>query len=236
MSNGANGPALEAIDLSKGFHQGDTRLTVLSGLNLSVQPGERIAILGPSGSGKSTLLHCLAGLDEPDAGTVSVGGQRLTGLVADAQARLRSRYMGFVYQAHHLLPEFSAAENVAMPLRIRGQSQRSAIAEATTLLDRVGLSERLRHRPAQLSGGERQRVAVARALVNRPAVVLADEPTGNLDRDNADRIFRLLIELSESSGTAVLVVTHDPTLCNRMHRSVELRGGALQARPDLAGT
>lgn len=224
-------PALSATGLTKAYAQGRDRLEVLCGLNLSLAAGERVAILGPSGSGKSTLLHCLAGLDDPDRGSVEVAGHRLTGVGSETRAALRSRYMGFVYQSHHLLPEFSAVENVAMPLRISGAGRRDAEAQAAALLGRVGLAERLDHRPSALSGGERQRVAVARALVNRPAVILADEPTGNLDRDNAERIFELLVELSEASNTAMLVVTHDLSLCDRMHRSVELQDGLVKDQP-----
>lgn len=223
-------PALEAKDLAKAYGQGRSSVEVLCGLNLSLAPGERVAILGPSGSGKSTLLHCLAGLDDPDRGSVEVAGHRLSGVDSETRAALRSRYMGFVYQSHHLLPEFSAVENVAMPLRIGGAGRRAAEAEAGELLGRVGLAKRLGHRPGALSGGERQRVAVARALVNRPAVILADEPTGNLDRDNAERIFELLVELSDASNTAMLVVTHDLSLCDRMHRSVQLQDGRVRAQ------
>ena len=222
--------ALEASGISKGYGQGEHRLAVLTELDLRVERGERIAILGPSGSGKSTLLHCLAGLDEPDAGVVTIAGEQLSHRPREIQAALRSHYLGFVYQAHHLLPEFSAIENVAMPLRIRGDAPAQAKAAAAAMLDEVGLGARLRHRPAELSGGERQRVAVARALVSTPAVVLADEPTGNLDQTNAARVFELLVELSEARGSAVLVVTHDPSLCVHTHRAVELREGSLLPR------
>ena len=220
--------ALEANQLTKGYGEGEQRFLVLNELSLAVQPGERIAILGPSGSGKSTLMHCLAGLDEPDDGSVILAGERLTGVPREVQASLRSQFLGFVYQAHHLLPEFTALENVAMPLRIRGERPKEAQQQAAETLAEVGLEQRLKHRPAELSGGERQRVAVARALVSRPAVVLADEPTGNLDRANAEKVFELLVALSEQRGSAVLVVTHDPGLRAFTHRSVELRAGRLE--------
>ncbi|MEM6707694.1 MAG: ABC transporter ATP-binding protein [Pseudomonadota bacterium] len=220
--------ALRASALTKSYRQGDEHLSILNDLDLEVEVGQRVAILGPSGSGKSTLLHCLAGLDEPDAGSVEVAGEEMIGIGPERQAALRSRCMGFVYQAHHLLPDFSALENVAMPLRIRGDSARAAAARARTLLDEIGLGARARHRPGELSGGERQRVAVARAMAAEPAVILADEPTGNLDRSNAERVFELLLALSRTAGSAVLVVTHDQDLASRMDRQVTLSEGRLQ--------
>ncbi|MEM9742865.1 MAG: ABC transporter ATP-binding protein [Pseudomonadota bacterium] len=220
--------ALRASALTKSYRQGDEHLSILNDLDLEVEVGQRVAILGPSGSGKSTLLHCLAGLDEPDAGSVEVAGEEMIGIGPERQAALRSRCMGFVYQAHHLLPDFSALENVAMPLRIRGDSARAAAARARTLLDEIGLGARARHRPGELSGGERQRVSVARAMAAEPAVILADEPTGNLDRSNAERVFELLLALSRTAGSAVLVVTHDQDLASRMDRQVTLSEGRLQ--------
>lgn len=218
---------LRAESLCKHYQQGDERLDILRGASFSVQPGERLAILGRSGSGKSTLLHLLAGLDDPSSGEVWVGPDKLSGARSDQRAAIRSRAMGFVYQAHHLLPEFSAQENVSMPLRLAGQATAAAMTGAATMLDRVGLSARLSHRPASLSGGERQRVAVARALVGRPAVVLADEPTGNLDQDNAEQVFALLRELSDELESAVVVVTHDQTMLRHVHRSLMLEDGRL---------
>ena len=223
MSN----PALRARGLSKSFHQGSTVIDVLSGVDITVAPGERVAVLGRSGSGKSTLLHLLAGLDDPDTGTVEVGGERLSGTSPARRAALRNRFMGFVYQLHHLLPEFSACENVLMPLRLGGVDPRTAEQAAISMLERVGLGARLSHRPAQLSGGERQRVAVARALVADPLIVLADEPTGNLDSENAEQVFSLMCELSEERDLSLVVVTHDEAMAARMHRTLRLANGTL---------
>ena len=219
--------ALEARGLCKSFSQGPTRIQVLTGVDLRVAAGERVAIVGRSGSGKSTLLHLLAGLDDPDDGCVLVGGERLSSASAARRAELRNDHMGFVYQFHHLLPEFSACENVLLPLRLGGHSYRDAERDAVQILNRVGLGERLSHRPAELSGGERQRVAVARALVGNPLVVLADEPTGNLDRENADQVFSLMCELSDERGVAFVVVTHDEGILTTMHRSLRLADGCL---------
>lgn len=219
---------LEATGLIKSYAQGPDRVEVLQGVDLSVARGERVAILGRSGSGKSTLLHLLAGLDEPDAGSVRVGGHDMTTAPPARRAWLRNRYMGFVYQMHHLLPEFSALENVAMPLRLGGVGAREAAREAAEMLDAVGLSHRLKHRPAALSGGERQRVAVARALVGSPLVVLADEPTGNLDRDNAEQVFRLMCRLSDEHGIGFVIVTHDESLLGDVHRIQRLVDGRIQ--------
>jgi lipoprotein-releasing system ATP-binding protein len=220
--------ALEARALSKSFSQGPSRIDVLAGVGLQVAPGERIAIVGRSGSGKSTLLHLLAGLDDPDHGTVQVGGNDLTNASPARRAALRNAHMGFVYQFHHLLPEFSACENVLMPLRLGGQTHREAERAAQEILGRVGLGARLAHRPAELSGGERQRVAVARALVGAPLVVLADEPTGNLDSENADQVFTLMCELSDERRVAFVVVTHDEGMLAKMHRTLHLANGDLQ--------
>jgi lipoprotein-releasing system ATP-binding protein len=213
--------------LRKEFREGGNVLTVLDSVELSVGRGDRVAIIGASGSGKTTLLQLLGGLDLPTAGEVRVAGQVLSGLGDAERGRLRNEALGFVYQFHHLLPEFSALENVAMPLFIRGMSAARAMEEGAGLLGRVGLGERLSHRPGQLSGGERQRAAVARALITRPAVVLADEPTGNLDSRTGERVFELMLELNREMGTALVVVTHDVRIAERMDRVLELADGRL---------
>jgi len=219
--------ALECRGVVKSFHQGPTLLPVLRGIDLVVARGERIAILGRSGSGKSTLLHILGGLADPDSGDVRIDGTPIGPLNAEARARLRNRRMGFVYQFHHLLPEFTAMENVAMPLMLGAHSVAEARKRSVDILDAVGLSARLDHRPSQLSGGERQRVAIARALVADPAVVLADEPTGNLDQESADQVFGVMLDLAERRGTAFVVVTHDEDLARRMQRRAYLTDGHL---------
>jgi lipoprotein-releasing system ATP-binding protein len=218
---------LSARDVRRGFREGTARLEVLTGVDLTVQRGERLAIIGASGSGKTTLLQILGGLDQPDAGTVEVDGQNLHALAESARGALRNRTIGFVFQFHHLLAEFTALENVAMPLLVRREPRSACAARARELLARVGLSERLDHRPSQLSGGERQRTAVARALVVSPKLVLADEPTGNLDGRNAEQVFSLMLDLNRELGTSLVVVTHDPRLAARMDRVLELRGGRL---------
>jgi lipoprotein-releasing system ATP-binding protein len=210
-------------------------LEVLQGLEFSVRAGERVAIIGVSGSGKTTLLQILGGLDRPDEGSILIGGRDIHGLGEQERGALRNRTIGFVYQFHHLLPEFSALENVAMPLLVRREPVGVATEKARSLLARVGLAERLDHRPSQLSGGERQRAAVARALVTRPALVLADEPTGNLDGRNAAQVFELMLELNRELGTALVVVTHDARLAARMDRVLELDGGKLRDPGNLAG-
>jgi len=219
---------LKAEGLVKTFRQGEDRIAVLRGVDFAVASGERIAIIGRSGAGKSTLLHLLAGLDEPDSGSVWVAGENLTAADPAGRAAIRNAHMGFVYQFHHLLPEFSAVENVAMPLRLGGVSNREAIDAAGRLLDRVGMSDRLNHRPAALSGGERQRVAVARALIASPAVVLADEPTGNLDRDNAEQVFQLMCELSDERGIGFVIVTHDAAMLDGVDRVLNLVDGVIE--------
>jgi len=222
-------PIIEAKGVTKSFREGASAVEVLRNVDFVVQAAETVAIVGASGSGKSTLLHCLGGLDTPSSGRIDVIGEDLAGMNEARRCELRNRVLGFVYQFHHLLPEFTAQENVAMPLLIRRQSRASAMTAAAEVLSAVGLSARLDHTPGELSGGERQRAALARALVTRPRCILADEPTGNLDRGTAEGVFSMMLDLKRDFGTAIVVVTHDAVLAAAMDRRLELRAGRLQA-------
>jgi lipoprotein-releasing system ATP-binding protein len=219
---------LEARDVGRQFQQGPVTLEVLKSVNVSILAGERLSIVGASGSGKTTLLQILGGLDKPSTGQVLVDGKNIHSLGEKERGDLRNHAMGFVYQFHHLLPEFSALENVAMPLLVRRMHTGEAKDRASEILKRVGLGERLTHRPHQLSGGERQRAAVARALVTQPKLVLADEPTGNLDGRNAEAVFELMLELNRERRTSLVVVTHDPRIAARMDRALEIENGSLR--------
>ncbi len=220
---------LECRSVVRRFREGDSVLEVLSGVDLTIEPAERVAIIGASGSGKTTLLQIMGGLDDPDEGQVFIDGQLMHGSSEVSKGDLRNRYIGFVYQFHHLLPEFTAQENVAMPLLIRREAKADALQQAKDLLARVGLGERLTHKPGELSGGERQRAAVARALITRPQLVLADEPTGNLDAGNGEHVLKLMLELNEELQTSLVIVTHDHSIAARMDRVLVLEDGKLRS-------
>lgn len=227
MTKAENRIVLQAKGLNKTYQESGESIPVLRGVDLDVRQGQMVAIIGASGSGKSTLLHALGLLDEPDSGTLLIDGQPTKGLSESQRSKVRNTSLGFVYQFHHLLPEFSALDNVAMPLIVRREKRKSAREQAHIMLERVGLAARLHHFPGQLSGGERQRVALARALVTRPACVLADEPTGNLDRSTATSMFELLVNINQESGTAFIIVTHDPALAALADRQFAMDAGHL---------
>lgn len=224
-----NNPVLACQNLSKTYSEGVSTIEVLKSINLSVAPGEMVAIIGSSGSGKSTLLHLLGGLDQPTSGEVMIANQTLSQLSEKTRCELRNKHLGFIYQFHHLLPEFSALENVSMPLLIGREDPMLIEARATALLEQVGLKDRLQHRLGQLSGGERQRVAIARALVMQPLCVLADEPTGNLDPKNAERVLEMFFALQQQHQTSVVMVTHDPHIASKAHRVLRIQEGGLVA-------
>jgi lipoprotein-releasing system ATP-binding protein len=227
LNRSVTADVLTCRNVVRRFAEGDSVLEVLSGVNLTVRAAERLAIVGTSGSGKTTLLQIMGGLDDPSEGEVIVGGHTIANTSEAQKSELRNRYIGFIYQFHHLLPEFSAQENVAMPLLIRGQPKAAALADAAALLERVGLGQRLTHKPGELSGGERQRAAVARALITKPSLVLADEPTGNLDAGNGEHVLQLMLELNRELETSLVIVTHDQTIASRMDRVLVLENGKL---------
>ena len=222
-----NQPILQCHDLSQRFSEGSRTVEVFKSINFSVSPGECIGILGVSGAGKSTFLHLLGGLDKPTSGQVVLAGHNMSHITEHVKSRLRNQHLGFVYQFHHLLPEFNALENVCMPLWVRGLSRKLAKEKAIELIEQVGLSERMLHRISELSGGERQRIAIARALVTEPSCVLADEPTGNLDSETAQSVFRLMLDLNQTLKTSFVIVTHNKSLTSEMNRSLLLQDGQL---------
>ncbi len=224
-----NNPVIQCRNVGKSYRDGGLNVDVLHNLDLQIDAGESVSIIGASGSGKSTLLHLLGGLDAPDSGSIVLMGQDIASLNQTRLGQLRNRYLGFVYQFHHLLSEFTALENVMMPLLIGGTARQEAAERSAAMLEKVGLGRRVGHRPAELSGGERQRAAVARALVHRPQCLLADEPTGNLDRKNAANVLDMMLELQQDLGTALVVVTHDDQLAARFKRTLFMRDGSLQA-------
>jgi lipoprotein-releasing system ATP-binding protein len=230
MTNASQDIVLRASHIAKTYEEGDLRTKVLSDVSFTLKRGETLAIVGASGSGKSTLLHIIGGLDTLTSGEVEVEGRLLSKLSDAERGRVRNKSLGFIYQFHHLLPEFTAMENVCMPLLIRGTNIADAQKQAKTLLERVGLGQRLEHKPGELSGGERQRCAVARALVTRPSCVRGDEPTGNLDEDNAAQVYALMLELNREIGTSFILVTHDSRLAKRMDRTLELHNGELREK------
>lgn len=227
MSNTVQTPVLSARNLCKSYSDNGRELQILKNVSLDVMPGEFVAIVGSSGSGKSTLLHCLGGLDTIDSGSVCIGGEEVSDMGEKDRTRLRNQKLGFVYQFHHLLPEFTALENVSMPLRIRRESPKTATEKASEVLTSMGLAERASHLPSQLSGGERQRVAIARSVVSSPVCLLADEPTGNLDDDTAHTVIDYLMELARSRGVAVVIVTHDMEIASRCDRVLHLKAGSI---------
>jgi len=222
-----NRAVIECRGLVRTFDDGASRVEVLRGVDMDIHAGERIAVVGSSGSGKSTLLHCLGGLDQPNGGEIIMSGKNLSQLDESERGRLRNSEMGFIYQFHHLLPEFSALENTAMPLLIGGVDVATASERASAILERVGLKQRLTHKPSELSGGERQRAAIARAIINNPSCVFADEPTGNLDRHTAEQVYELMLELNQEQSTSFVVVTHDLDLAKRMDRVLHLEDGSI---------
>jgi lipoprotein-releasing system ATP-binding protein len=228
--NDINPVILVCNNISKSFHENNNDLVVLKNIDLSIHSGERVAITGASGSGKTTLLQIMSGLDEPSSGEVRIDGELVNKIAEVRKSFIRNRYIGFVYQFHHLLVEFSAQENVAMPLLIRGMDKNQAMDAAATLLERVGLGRRLSHRPPKLSGGERQRAAIARALITKPKLLLADEPTGNLDLENGRYVMKLMLELHQEFATSLVVVTHDELITKKMDRILELKDGCILAR------
>jgi lipoprotein-releasing system ATP-binding protein len=230
MSDASVVNTIECQDVYKMFSEGNLAVEVLKGVSLAVKPGEQVAIMGSSGSGKSTLLHLLGGLDSCTSGTVSINGKAISKLDETSRGQLRNHYLGFVYQFHHLLPEFTALENVGMPLLIRGEAPKIVREKASEMLVKVGLGERLEHKPGELSGGERQRTAIARALITNPICVLADEPTGNLDNKTAHVIYELMLSLNKEFGTAIIMVTHDADLAQHMERILVLEDGVLHAQ------